>query len=120
MRISDWSSDVCSSDLSSVDPVAAIDDVRPKLRICWDRSEVAEIHKADVRNAVADADDRFIGRSGAIFGDEVARRLPLAEPWRQLGEIVAVTVATPTIGNPRAEVGPGLPQRRHRAPGGHD
>src|SRR3546814_12158964 len=88
MRISDWSSDVCSSDLSSVDPVAAIDDVRPKLRICWDRSEVAEIHKADVRNAVADADDRFIGRFGAIFGDEVARRMPLAEPWRQLGEIV--------------------------------
>src|SRR3546814_16258610 len=92
MRISDWSSDVCSSDLSSVDPVAAIDDVRPKLRICWDRSEVAEIHKADVRNAVADADDRFIGRFGAIFGEEVARRMPLAEPWRQIGEIVAVKI----------------------------
>src|SRR3546814_6618233 len=105
MRISDWSSDVCSSDLSSVDPVAAIDDVRPKLRICWDRSEVAEIHKADVRNAVADADDRFIGRFGAIFGDEVARRMPLAEPWRQIGEIVAVPVAAPSLGKQRGEFG---------------
>src|SRR3546814_18920033 len=77
----------------------------PKLRICWDRSEVADIHKADVRNAVADADDRFIGRFGALFGDEVARRMPLAEPWRQIGAIVAVPVAAPSLGQQRGEFG---------------
>src|SRR3546814_16339541 len=90
---------------------SAIDVVRQKLRIGGDRGEVAEIHEADVGDAVADADDRFLGRFGTIFGDEVARRMPLAEPRRQIGEIVAVPVAAPSHGKKRGEFGLELRQR---------
>src|SRR3546814_16895920 len=36
MRISDWSSDVCSSDLRSLDPIAEIDIRQPRLRRAQD------------------------------------------------------------------------------------
>src|SRR3546814_14335414 len=37
--------------------------------------------------------------------------MPLAEPWRQIGEIVAVPVAAPSLGKQRGEFGLELRQR---------
>src|SRR3546814_6794471 len=60
MRISDWSSDVCSSDLRSVDPGPCI---------------AGEAHKAE-------ADGPGIGEQGRDRGDDA---FPVAQPHPPLG-----------------------------------
>src|SRR3546814_19084196 len=58
MRISDWSSDVCSSDLVIVEQGRAGDELRPALR------EDAEVHPGHRSTGIAIADDQPAPRGG--------------------------------------------------------
>src|SRR3546814_7310681 len=72
MRISDWSSDVCSSDLRSVDPGPCI---------------AGEAHKAE-------ADGPGIGEQGRDRGDDA---FPVAQPHPPLGNAAAPPHAVPAV-----------------------
>src|SRR3546814_16893897 len=94
MRISDWSSDVCSSDLEAV---AVLDDLRGLLE---DRHDLLDADHL----ALGDRGDHDTGRGGA----DGARQNALGEADEaglgvaQLGDVEAVGAAIVGEGTPRA------------------
>src|SRR3546814_13296786 len=52
MRISDWSSDVCSSDLVAFPEAHQLADDRERQRVCHDRHEIARARSQELIDAV--------------------------------------------------------------------
>src|SRR3546814_11316259 len=66
MRISDWSSDVCSSDLSGLDDADLVEDRH--------RVEVDHDLRLGVPERVPQPDDRAVGQPGRVVGLEHVER----------------------------------------------
>src|SRR3546814_1373685 len=73
MRISDWSSDVCSSDLQRVDPVAQLAD---RSGLAVERDALREIARACGRDDFLGVVDRLLqGLVGAYLRGDIGRVL---------------------------------------------
>src|SRR3546814_15663536 len=71
MRISDWSSDVCSSDLKDAGVDAAVDRIARRIELGRQRRQTARQAAPKARQAVIDADlkdRRMIGTIGKAAG----------------------------------------------------
>src|SRR3546814_18956590 len=76
MRISDWSSDVCSSDLGNVEPLAQqvdayehIIDTKPKIT-----DQLDSFQRLGIRMHVADLQSRLVHIFGKILGHQLGQR----------------------------------------------
>src|SRR3546814_5582361 len=98
MRISDWSSDVCSSDLKDAGVDAAVDRIARRIELGRQRRQTARQAAPKARQAVIDADlkDRrmigTIGKAAGVNGVAIAapdargeRGAPARPPHHEIG-----------------------------------
>src|SRR3546814_20963251 len=73
MRISDWSSDVCSSDLSTMESSTSLEmDIEPKTKVesIQEHIETVQVPEADIQ--LADSNLNTVDRKSVVTGKSVS------------------------------------------------
>src|SRR3546814_8749564 len=97
MRISDWSSDVCSSDLAAVDPDATVARLHAETAETTGRERAVRIRGAGGEVAIGAA-ERAVVPAGAVAAGAFAQVGRLGKVLRTGFQRVAVVVADEKIG----------------------